>query len=33
MRKKCFKTAEFYTIEKMSESYVKILQRHEWGEI
>lgn len=32
MRKKCFKTAEVYTIEKMSEAYEKILQRYECSE-
>ena len=32
MRKRCFETAEVYTIEKMSEAYEKILQRYECSE-
>ena len=32
MRKGCLKTAEAYTIEKMSEAYEKILQRYECSE-
>ena len=32
LRKRCFETAEVYTIEKMSEAYEKILQRYECSE-